>query len=201
MAVTRAPRKTNKPAGKPPASKSAKPVAKKATAADAAAPVAVMTMTPADPPAAPAMQARRAAPKHPAVAVARLSMEDWPPQAELVLSAIEAGQHFNGPSGERRHGKRVSFRVRAQLRLYSDNPGEPGRTIYTRDIHSRGLGFISPHRLPLGHGGLVDLPTPAGKIVSVPCTLLRCREAAPGWYEGSVYFNRDQHGLVPRSAG
>ena len=138
-----------------------------------------------------------AAPRHVAVAVPRSSMEDWPPQAELVLSAIEAGQHRGSFGVDRRSGKRVSFRVRAQLRLYSDNPGEPGRVIYTRDIHARGLGFISPHRLPLGHGGLVDLPTPAGKIVSVPCTLLRCREAAPGWYEGSVYFNREQHSLVP----
>jgi hypothetical protein len=138
------------------------------------------------------------------VARVRESVEDWPPQAEMVLSAIEAGQHRTGlPAGaERRSSKRASFRVRAQLRLYSDNPGQPGRAIYTRDIHSRGLGFITPHRLPLGHGGLVDLPTPTGKIVSVPCTLLRCREAAPGWYEGSVYFNRDQHGLVPpRIAG
>lgn len=138
-------------------------------------------------------------PKHVAVTVPRSSMEDWPPQAELVLSAIEAGQHRMGyePGAERRATKRVSFRVRAQLRLYSDNPGEPGRVVYTRDIHHRGLGFITPHRLPLGHGGLVDLPTPAGKIVSIPCTLLRCREAAPGWYEGSVYFNREQHGIVP----
>lgn len=148
-------------------------------------------------PATPA--SNRKAPRHQAVAVPRSSMEDWPPQAELVLSAIEAGQHRKGfdPAAERRSAKRVSFRVRAQLRLYSDNPGEPGRVIYTRDVHHRGLGFITPHRLPLGHGGLVDLPTPAGRIVSVPCTLLRCREAAPGWYEGSVYFNRDQHGLVP----
>ena len=151
----------------------------------------------------PATVTPRAAAATP-VARARESVADWPPQAEMVLSAIEAGQHGAGPNPaiERRSSKRVSFRVRAQLRLYSDNPGEPGRVIYTRDIHTRGLGFITPHRLPLGHGGLVDLPTPAGKIVSVPCTLLRCREAAPGWYEGSVYFNRDQHGLVPpRIAG
>ena len=177
MAVTRAPRKTTKK----PAAKAKKPAA---SAQEEAAPVVV----------APA------APKHAPVIVTRSSMEDWPPQAELVLSAIEAGQHPINPGAERRQGKRASFRVRAQLRLYSDNPGEPGRAIYTRDIHTRGLGFITPHRLPLGHGGLVDLPTPAGKIVSVPCTLLRCREAAPGWYEGSVYFNRDQHGLIPRSA-
>lgn len=176
MAVTRA-KKTKKPAAKTSATRAA---------AKPKASAAVATVAPP-------------APKHAAVTVTRSSMEDWPPQAELVLSAIEAGQHRMGydPGAERRSSKRVSFRVRAQLRLYSDNPGEPGRVVYTRDIHARGLGFITPHRLPLGHGGLVDLPTPAGKLVSVPCTLLRCREAAPGWYEGSVYFNREQHGIVP----
>jgi hypothetical protein len=188
MAVTRSPRKTSKS----PATKASR----KKTPAKAPAAVPAMGLALVEQPVRPE-------PKHPAVAVTRSSTEDWPPQAELVLSAIEAGQHSGprSPGAERRQGRRASFRVRAQLRLYSDNAGEPGRAIYTRDIHARGLGFITPHRLPLGHGGLVDLPTPSGKIVSVPCTLLRCREAAPGWYEGSVYFNRDQHGLVPRSAG
>ena len=203
MGVTRGPRTTGKSAGKPPSKKASRPAAKKETAPAAGAPAFVMAMAGEEPAAAPGPSVARPAPRYAAVAVARSSVEDWPPQAELVLTAIEAGQHVTGPAAgvDRRKGKRASFRVRAQLRLYSDNPGEPGRAIYTRDIHSRGLGFITPHRLPLGHGGLVDLPTPAGKIVSVPCTLLRCREAAPGWYEGSVYFNRDQHGLVPRSAG
>ena len=133
---------------------------------------------------------------------ASLSHEDWPPQVELILSAIEAGR-YAGPSApqaggfERRQSKRASYRVRAHLRLFSDAPGDPGRVIYTRDVHHRGLGFITPHRLPLGHGGVVELPTPAGKIVSIPCTLLRCREAAPGWYDASVYFNREQPHLVP----
>jgi len=134
---------------------------------------------------------------------APLSHEDWPPQVELILSAIEAGR-YAGPAGpvpvggsERRQSKRAPYRVRGHLRLFSDSPGEQGRVIYTRDVHPRGLGFITPHRLPLGHGGVVELPTPAGKIVSIPCTLLRCREAAPGWFEAGVYFNREQPQIVP----
>lgn len=186
MAVTGTSRNTKKAATKPAGKKAAR-----------SAPVGVHSAPAGGPPTT--QTEPKAAPRHPAVVNPRTAMEDWPPQAELVLTAIEAGQfHTGGPPGaERRQGKRTSFRVRAQLRLYSDNPGEPGRVVYTRDIHARGLGFITPHRLPLGHGGLIDLPTPAGKIVSIPCTLLRCREAAPGWYEGSVYFNRDQHSLVP----
>ena len=181
-----------------PAKKTARAAAS-AGAAHVVAPATATAMAIGPAPSTAVVPAVRPEPKHAAAVVPRSSMEDWPPQAELVLSAIEAGQHRNGgpTTGERRNGKRTSFRVRAQLRLYSDNPGEPGRVIYTRDIHARGLGFITPHRLPLGHGGLIDLPTPAGKIVSIPCTLLRCREAAPGWFEGSVYFNREQPLLVP----
>jgi hypothetical protein len=149
--------------------------------------------------APPARPASKAPPPKPP---APMSHEDWPPQVELILSAIEAGR-YTGPSApqpagaERRQAKRASYRVKGHLRLFSDAPGDQGRVIYTRDVHHRGLGFITPHRLPLGHGGVVELPTPGGKIVSVPCTLLRCREAAPGWYEGSVYFNREQPHLVP----
>ena len=115
--------------------------------------------------------------------------DNWPPQAELILSALETGQHGRR---DRRAARRNPYRVRARLRLFSDPPLASPWTLYTRDVHARGLGFITPHRLPLGYGGLVELPGLDGGVVTINCTLLRCREAAPGWYEGSVYFNREQ---------
>jgi hypothetical protein len=117
------------------------------------------------------------------------STTDWPPQAEMVLSAIEAGQF---PTDNRRTAPRRRYRVKACLHLFSDAPETAPWLIYTRDIHARGLGFITPHRLPLGHGGLIELPVGESSPIHIPCTLLRCREAAPGWFEGSLYFNRDQ---------
>ncbi len=125
----------------------------------------------------------------------------WPAQAELVMSAIEAGRfaqdRYAGPN--RRAYRRRPLRVKAGLRLFSDPPQTPAWTLYTRDVHARGLGFITPHRLPLGYGGLIELPSgdADGGTVTIPCTLLRCREAAPGWFEGSLYFNREQ----PRFGG
>ena len=115
---------------------------------------------------------------------------DWPAQAEMVMSAIEAGQF---PAVDnRRTAPRRRYRVKASLHLFSDAPDTAPWAIYTRDIHARGLGFITPHRLPLGHGGLIELPVGESSRIHIPCTLLRCREAAPGWFEGSLYFNRDQ---------
>lgn len=113
----------------------------------------------------------------------------WPPQAELVLSAIETGQYTRA---ERRHVDRCSYRVQATLKLFSDAADQPPRVLFTRDINARGLGFITASRLPLGHGGLLDIVSPNGDERTIACTLLRCREAAPGWFEGALYFNTKQ---------
>jgi hypothetical protein len=114
---------------------------------------------------------------------------DWPPQVELIMSALDTGQF---EQADRRQSPRQLYRVKARLRLFSDPPRSAPWVVYTRDIDARGVGFLSPHRLPLGYGGSIDLPDATGQLVSVNCTLLRCREAAPGWYEGALYFNREQ---------
>ncbi len=110
-------------------------------------------------------------------------------EVDLVISAMEAGGHCQP---NRRGQQRNSWRVQATVRLFVDQASRSARTIFTRDIHSRGLGFVTPERLPLGYGGMIDLPAKDGTIVSVACTVLRCRLATPGWYEGLVYFNREQ---------
>lgn len=113
----------------------------------------------------------------------------FPQQVDLILSALETGQFGRQ---ERRTCGRRQYRVQAFLRLFSDEPDAKPWTLYVRDANVRGLGFITTHRLPLGYGGILDLVFPDGEKRPVPCTLLRCREAAPNWYEGSLYFNRRQ---------
>jgi hypothetical protein len=118
--------------------------------------------------------------------------EHWPATAELILSAMESGRHGAGAHDDRRALPRLPYRVKGELRLFSDPPHAGAREIYTRDVHARGLGFITPHRLPLGHGGFVEFPGPDGRPRRIQCTLQRCREAAPGWYDAAVCFNREQ---------
>ncbi|HET6248002.1 MAG TPA: hypothetical protein VFE47_09925 [Tepidisphaeraceae bacterium] len=121
--------------------------------------------------------------RHPA------SAAPLPAEVELILSAIETGRHGYR---ERRSIARAVYRVQASLRLFSDQPNTPPATLYTRDVNQRGLGFITKTRLALGHGGLLDITLPDGRDCTIACTLLRCREATPEWFEGSVYFNRQQ---------
>lgn len=119
----------------------------------------------------------------------------WPAMAELILSAMDSGRH--GASADNRRAlARLPYRVRGRLKLFSDGPHCTPREIYTRDAHARGLGFITPHRLPLGYGGFVEFPGPDGRPRRIQCTLNRCREAAPGWFEGAVCFNREQPELM-----
>ena len=117
--------------------------------------------------------------------------EAWPPGVEMILSAMDSGRHKAEPL-DRRALPRLPFRVRGRLRLFSDAPHGPSRALYTRDVNSRGLGFVIAQRLPLGHGGFVEFNAPDGRPRRLQCTLQRCREIAPGWYDAAVCFNREQ---------
>jgi hypothetical protein len=112
-----------------------------------------------------------------------------PAEVAMVMSALEAGSHADE---NRRSTPRISYRVPADLKLFSDQQPTPPWRLYIRDINIRSLGFVTAHRLPLGYGGVIELPGPDGETISVHCTLLRCRQAAPGWFEGCLYFNREQ---------
>ena len=115
--------------------------------------------------------------------------EPWPVEIDLVLSALDAGNAFDP---DRRAMARMLYRVRAELRLFSDAPEKGPWVLYTRDADPRGLGFITRHRLPLGYGGWIELRTPSGHKLRAHCTLFRCRQMASGWYEGSLSFNAQQ---------
>ncbi len=118
----------------------------------------------------------------------------WPAEVELILSALAAGEDraLVGATSTRRRRPRVSYRVLASLNLFSDPPDAGPWPLYTRDAGPRGLGFITPHRLTLGHGGTVGLMAPDGRVLDVNCTLVRCREVASGWFDGALHFNREQ---------
>lgn len=118
-------------------------------------------------------------------------------QARLILSAMAAADvaaQKGKPAYERRRGgTRRQFEVPARLRLWAD--GEAGEPwfLYTRDAEPRGLGFITPDRLPLGYGGTLALTGPDGRSMKVDVTLVRCAAASGGWYHGGLTFVRPQH--------
>jgi len=113
----------------------------------------------------------------------------FPREVEFVISALEAGPC---PIAERQKLRRTPYRTRSLLKLYSDPPQSPAALLYTRSINRQAVGFLTDRHLTLSHGGVLRMPAPDGKTMDVACTVLRCREVAPGWYEGAVYFNRQQ---------
>jgi hypothetical protein len=112
-----------------------------------------------------------------------------PREVQLILTAIDSGQH---PGWERRARNRAKFHSEAELRLFSDISDARPRVLYTRDVSTRGLGFITPDQLPLGHGGKVQVVLPSGRQLQISCTLSRCRQVSVGWYEGGLHFVREQ---------
>ena len=126
--------------------------------------------------------------------VLEVAQEPFPAEVEFVISALEAGPR---PAVERQNLKRIPYRVRATLKLFSDGQHEPPCLLFTRQVNQQALGFLSPRHLPLSHGGVLNIVTPDGANAQVYCTVLRCREVAPGWHEGAIYFNREQHMFGP----
>ena len=115
--------------------------------------------------------------------------EPFPADVEFVLSALEAGPR---PLTDRHRFARARYHARAMLKLFSDGDGASPKLLFTRSVSSQAIGFVTRHPLPLSHGGIVLIPKPRGEMAKVSCTVLRCRLAAPNWYEGAVYFNRPQ---------
>ena len=126
------------------------------------------------------------------------NIEELTRQAEFILSALDAGGHRRP---ERRHAPRVRYRVTGSLRLYSEGEEAQGKVVFTRDVCPRCLGFVTPHRLPLGYGGVLEIEDSEGTLVQLDCTLLRCHETVNGWFEGSVYFNRTQWKFAKEELG
>jgi len=121
--------------------------------------------------------------------VADCAGEPFPQEVEFIISALEAAPP---PLLERQQVRRSRYRVRAALRLFSDAAERATRILFTRNVSPKAMAFLCEYALPLSHGGVLHVPTPGGALLSAACTILRCREAAPGWYEGAVYFNRPQ---------
>lgn len=115
--------------------------------------------------------------------------QPFPREVEFVISALEAGPR---PNRDRHKLPRTIYRVQATLRLFSDKPESAPTILYTRHVNPQAVGFLTARRLPLSHGGILYITSPTQRLMQVYCTILRCREAAPGWYEGAVYFNRQQ---------
>jgi hypothetical protein len=113
----------------------------------------------------------------------------FPAEVEFLISALEAGPK---PLIDRQKEKRSQYRVRATLKLFSDAPDARPALLYTRNVTSQALAFLTNDVLTLSHGGILRIPSPSGEILKINCTVLRYREAAPGWFEGAVYFNRVQ---------
>jgi CheY-like chemotaxis protein len=124
----------------------------------------------------------------------------WPAEALAALRALEqrpagAAGHFH-----RRQSPRVRYRACGSLRLFADADGAPRRLGYTRDVGARGLGFVTGERLTTGYGGSLSLRLPDGRTRAFGCTVLRCAPLPCGWYEGAVYFNREQWEFRPEFA-
>jgi hypothetical protein len=107
-----------------------------------------------------------------------------PRDVETAMAAVSSSTAV--PEEERRTTARAEYRVDAHLRLLPEVDSEGERVIYTRDIDEWGIGFVTAFAFAPGRKAIVRLQAPSGKELLRRCTVLRCREILPGWFESAV---------------
>ena len=92
-----------------------------------------------------------------------------------------------GTGDERRRMPRAKYEVAATL----VGMGADGQafTLYTRDVHAGGSGFVSPTDLDDIEAATITMPTPEGGVRHVRCHVRRTRAIGEGWVEGYVEFD------------
>jgi hypothetical protein len=115
--------------------------------------------------------------------------EGVPRDACFVISVLN-GDQSGGDHQERRRFRREAFIAAAELEVLGD--ARPPRTaIFTRDANRWGVGFVTQKPLPLARDATLRMWF-EGEMMMIRCCVLRCREAAPGWFEGAVLFYHEE---------
>lgn len=122
----------------------------------------------------------------------------WPPEVELILSALDTAAQLRMSQGgasdkkrDQRRSARRPHRVQAELHLFCDTFDHAPWIIYTRDTTATHIGFISDRCIPLGKAGKVRWRDARGKLRTATCAVSRCRETVTGWFEGALALHPD----------
>jgi hypothetical protein len=112
--------------------------------------------------------------------------DQWSPEIKFLISALDCRESPPMPF-ERRSLPRIKYRARLSVRLFNDPASDPQEVlVYTRDVNSQAIGFLSSCSLALGHDGIVTLMLPSHDVLDCRCRVLRCRRVFRHWHEGAL---------------
>ena len=122
---------------------------------------------------------------------------ELPEDVREVMAMLGGREPVTGSAVvERRQSPRVEHRVRAAMEI-DDQIQRSRQTIYTRDVSSWGVGFLSRMPLPVGSNAMLHIDGAHGRPLRLMCCVLRCREVMPGWFEGAALLFKEEPMLAP----
>lgn len=107
--------------------------------------------------------------------------ENWPADVRDILAKLDA-------SFPKMHDRRIIPRwvFHAEGFLTIDHSAR--HQLWTRDINSWNVGYVSREPLRVGSHGTLRLEIPGGEVLVITAQVKRSREFVPGWYEGYLNF-------------
>ena len=113
-----------------------------------------------------------------------VSKDQWPLD---VLEAFKTLEGFS-PRCERRKLRRARYYTAAQMLASLHGPVP----VYTRDVNPWLIGLVGPLHLSNYDHVMLHLPLPDQPTLEVECTVRRCHEFIPGWFDYALHFRREQ---------
>ncbi|MEA2711363.1 MAG: hypothetical protein QOF78_3964 [Phycisphaerales bacterium] len=119
------------------------------------------------------------------------------PEDVREIIAMLNGRQPSSDLVDRRQATRHEHNVRAAVEIGDSSHGGGNQTVYTRDVSSWGIGFISRMPLPPGSNAMLHIDGAHGRPLRLMCCVLRCREVLPGWFEGAALLFNEEPMLAP----
>ena len=116
------------------------------------------------------------------------AINGWPIEARTGMEVLTASAF---PRIDRRKLPRKQYFLQTELLL--TGPVETHVTIFSRDINTWNVGFISPIPLPPRAKAVIRLVAPDGRSVAMGCRVRRCQAFDPGWFDCFAEFVQPQY--------
>ena len=112
-----------------------------------------------------------------------VSKDYWPSEVREAFNALESF----APRCERRKLRRTRYYAAAEMLASLGGPAP----VYTRDVNPWLIGMVTSCHLNNYDHVMLHLPLP-NQMLEVECTVRRCVEFIPGWYDCSLHFRHEQ---------
>lgn len=109
----------------------------------------------------------------------------------LLVGVLDLMDHSQAEAAaEQRRGHRLRYRIRNAIIFPNNLDRTTAFIVPTRNLSADGMSFLHSHMMYTGRPCVVQLPSRAGRWLSINATVVRCRHVRAMLHEVGIRFDR-----------